>query len=433
LPFPFFASNLKIMLTTDEIMTLKESIYSVLTDKEILSFYLGISIGEIDNLLSNKSNRISNPLRFDLNPSLGMMLRYTSNGSKIIVKDFADITYTGDVFDIVGIITNNNPNTREGFISICNTIMNDLVLRNSDINIIPTGKQNINKDNKTVYHNDNIPFVVFNDKGWTNDTLRFWHNHTKNKTFTKHLYDILRLEQVYIPESIFSNDKLIYSFNSTDIAYLYFYGTNHLNNSIVKVYFPYRNRGYTLSTTKFFTNDISKVRNLNTNTAEANILIVTKSMKDSLFLRTFTIIANLSTKVNIAYVQGEENYLNKYEYSELTNGYDTVIWFMDFDKTGIYNTIYHLQLDPKIIPFFIPSKEVIIKTNDLTYTATKLNKQFGTTISSHSIQLFIESFPVRPYLKGVKDFADMLEVKGLFKTIAMFKILVKSYLRAIVE
>ena len=66
------------MLTPEEIMTLKESIYSVLTDKEILSYYLGLSYSTIDKLLEHRSNRISNPLRFDENPSLGMRLRYSS-------------------------------------------------------------------------------------------------------------------------------------------------------------------------------------------------------------------------------------------------------------------------------------------------------------------------------------------------------------------
>lgn len=421
------------MLTPEEIMTLKESIYSVLTDKEILSYYLGLSYSTIDKLLEHRSNRISNPLRFDENPSLGMRLRYSSYGDRIITKDFADPSYNGDIFDIIGVIKNLNSNSRDGFIAICNMIMTDLVLSNEDITIIPVANKTNTVDAKVVYHNDKIPFIMFTDKGWSNTELRFWHNHTKNKTFTKHLFDILRLEYVFIADAIFSNDKAVYSYKSTDIAYVYSYGTNHLGNSIIKAYFPYRNRGYSLKTTRFFTNDTAKYRALRTNTNDAVNMVMTKSMKDALFIRTFLNFANLQNSVNIYYVQGEENYLLQHEMDTLLNQYSTLIWFMDFDKTGIYNTYYHMMFSPSVKPLFIAGKEVDIKINDLTYTISKINKQFGTNYNYNVLQLFIDQFPVRPYFKGVKDFADILEVKSLNYTIKYFKLLVKTYLNCLLQ
>jgi len=418
------------MLSPEEIMTLKESIYSVVTDEDILSHYLGITINVITGLLNDKNSRICNPLRVDNNASLGMMKTNTSN--KIIIKDFADPSYTGDVFDIVGFITRNNPNTRDGFINICNSIMTNLVLHNSDITIIPTpNKKTIN--DKIIYHNDTVPFVVFNDRGWDNIALKFWHNHTKSKLFTAKLYDLLRLEQVYIPATIFSNDKLIYSFKPTDIAYLYFYGVDHIGNSIIKAYFPDRGYGNTLNTMRFYTNDQHKYRPLLTNSETATKMIMTKSMKDALFLRVFLNLAGLTDIVNIYYVQGEGTNLTINELNKLITPYDTIVWFMDFDKTGIFNTYYHCNIDHNIIPIFIAGKEVNIHLTELHTIASKINTQLSINLTGYDIQVMINKFTIRPYFNGVKDFADILEVKGLKTTIKYFKLLVKTYLKAIIS
>jgi hypothetical protein len=418
------------MLSPEEIMTLKESIYSVVTDEDILSHYLGIEIGIINNLLLDKNSRICNPLRVDNNPSLGMMRTTTSN--KIIIKDFADPSYTGDVFDLVGFITNNNPNSRDGFINICNSIMTNLVLNNSDITIIPTANKKTIQ-NKVVYHNDNIPFVVFNDRGWDNTTLRFWHNHTRNKLFTSKLYDLLRIEKVYIPATIFSNDKLIYSFKPTDIAYLYFYGLDHTGNSIVKAYFPNRGYGNTFNTMRFFTNDQHKYRGLQTNTETATKMVMTKSMKDALLLRVFLNIAGLEQHVNIYYVQGEAYQFKPDELNTLTAPYDTVIWFMDFDKTGIYNTYYHTNINHNIIPIFIAGKDITINLTELHNIASKINTQLNINLTGYDIQILINKFTIRPYFNGVKDFADILEVKSLKYAIRYFKLLAKTYLKDLVK
>lgn len=419
------------MLTPEEIMTIKESIYAVLTDREIIISYLGLTNNDINYLLTNTNNRVSNPLRVDVNASLGIRSRNTINGEKLIIKDFADPSYNGDVFDVIGFIKGYDVNTRDGFINICQSIMSDLILNNGDIAIIPASRKTIHTD-KIIHHNDTIPFVTFSDNGWSNEALKFWYEHTNSKAFTKNLFNVLKLENVYVPNQIFSNEKEIYRYNPNDACYVYYYGNNHVGNSIIKAYFPFRNRGFTVATTKFFTNDTNIFRSLQTNVETATKMIMTKSMKDALFIRTFLNFAGLSDHVDIHYVHGEENYLSKQSFDSLTANYDTVIWFMDFDKTGVFNTFYHMQFNPKVIPLFIPSKEVNLTINELTNFTNKINNRFNTNYIYNDLEAFIKTFTIAPYLKGVKDFSDLLTIKSLKSTVRYFKVLSKGYLKELV-
>ena len=90
---------------------LKKHILSL--DQEVLlAKILSISIDDISYCLENKRNKISNPLRIDNDPSLGMMYVLDKETAlpKLRLHDFANPFYRGDLFDFAGIIFKKNTN-----------------------------------------------------------------------------------------------------------------------------------------------------------------------------------------------------------------------------------------------------------------------------------------------------------------------------------
>jgi len=91
---------------------IKEHILATYDQISIFATYLNIPESEINFCLENKSNKISNPLRIDLNPSLGFIITMDkqTNMFKLKMYDFADPYYRGDCFDLVGMIRSLHSN-----------------------------------------------------------------------------------------------------------------------------------------------------------------------------------------------------------------------------------------------------------------------------------------------------------------------------------
>ena len=416
----------------DTLMGIKNSIYNVLNDEDIISYYLNISKVEINKLLNDKSYRVSNTLRIDDHPSLGLLLKTYKNSDRrnIYIRDFADPSFDGDIFNLVGLILKQDCNTKTGFLAICNRIINDLIFNNGDVSLIPLVDNN-NVNNKIVYHNTTTLIVEFSERSWSNNDLRYWYNIIKSKSLIVKLFDIIRLEQVYIPRSIFVNDKLFYTYNELDRCYIYYLERSSTGNSIIKAYFPDRKRSNIANKSRFFTNDNSKYRALRTNSVKSTKMIMTKSMKDALFLRLFLNLAGLEDIVNIYYFQGETNYLTKDEYKTLITPYDTKVWFLDYDKTGIFNTFYHIMYDNSIIPIFINGEDVNITNNEMSIFTSKINRAFNKQVHVTNLATFIDSFIERPYFLGVKDFTDLIDIKSFRSTARYFKRITNTYLKDI--
>jgi len=96
--------------------------------------YFRLPLSSIEYCLEDKNNKVNNPLREDYTPSLGFM--YKTDG-KLICKDWGDDIYSGDIFEIVGVLTSLNCNNSKDFITICryiiddNTISSELCLQTS--------------------------------------------------------------------------------------------------------------------------------------------------------------------------------------------------------------------------------------------------------------------------------------------------------------
>jgi len=417
-------------------MKLTDIIYSVITDKDILSYYLKIPKSQIEFLLLDRNNRISNPLRIDENPSMGMIEITKGKQKRIKVKDFANNAYTGDVYSIAGIVLQKNSNNPEHFKFICNDIIKNVILNNNDIHTIFSKNTRRERKKKT-----GEMLLTFTYKEWDNHALRFWYNITNNKGFTKKLYEFLLIEKVYIPEKIYYDENLlIYDYKHSDRAYVYVYNITPTNVTC-KIYFPDRIKGNSIFKSRFITNDKTLYRGLNTNVDTAKDMIMTKSFKDAIFIKTvFTTLSSFSSPTglsmkhiqevsipNVYYVQGESNFIPDKDMQAFETKYDHLFWLMDYDLTGITNTYFHTLISTKVIPLFIKPNEIYLQPNDFTAIINRFNNEANITIDANNIRMFMKSFKVRRYYKFSKDFTDLLQRKGLNQIYKLINFLRHGY------
>ena len=97
----------------------KDYILNTLDQVHIYSVFLNIPETEINNCICLRNYKISNPLRYDPNPSVS----FKWYGNKLIFRDFADYRYRGDVFEIVGLILKKNCTNNKDFIEICSNML----------------------------------------------------------------------------------------------------------------------------------------------------------------------------------------------------------------------------------------------------------------------------------------------------------------------
>lgn len=407
-------------------MSILNTIYTVLTDREIIAHYIGVPESTIDWLIGNKSNKIHNPLRNDNNPSLCMMEIKYNGRDKIKIKDYGDAIYNGDIFDFIGLILKIDSRSKDGFVAICNDIITRMIITNEDVNIIPTVSPKIKVNNATKEEK----YVKVITRAWTSDELRFWHKVENDKNFTAVVFDHLNKEKVHIADRISINGYETYNYNPLDIAYVYYYNVDAVKGHIIKAYFPQRTiRGNLLHTTRFFTNDTEKYRELNHNNSDNKLLIMTKSMKDAIYIISFFSYWLTSESINVAYLQGESNMLSEYEFDALLTQYDSIIWLTDYDKTGIINAYYHSLYSDKIKPLFINGNNYSVPERDKSNTVNMINSLLGTTLDIEDFEAFENTFKYKHYFKGIKDFTDLLQNKSLKYIYKLFKVLTNDYIK----
>lgn len=99
-------------------MDLKNFILANIDQIDIYAHYFKVDSSEISNCI-NTNKKICNNDRVDTHPSLS----FKYFGNKLIARDFGDLKYSGDIFEIVGVILNINYKTASGFVKICDDII----------------------------------------------------------------------------------------------------------------------------------------------------------------------------------------------------------------------------------------------------------------------------------------------------------------------
>lgn len=390
-------------------MNLKDYIFSITNEETIIKIYLSLTDSEIEYLLASKNNRICNPLRDDdEHPSFGMMKIRYKNRTKILFIDDADSTFKGDIFDLIGNkILYKSPNNAENFIYICKHIINKLVFSktNADIKYIPSSKPNITKKE--------IKELNVEVRSWDNESFRYWHNIAEDQNFSKILINQLISEYVYVADKIYYNDNLIYTYNKKDIAYVYYYEKLNTGSQIAKVYrpmLPPKNK----KNPRFLTNDVKRFRYLLSNTDYASNLIIIKSFKDAIFLKSsiylFFSSTGINNNFNFLYLQGESNMINDDILKQLNDTYINIYYFADYDKTGILGYIYHKLKLTKLKPIFIVNNSILpISNRDIM----EFTLRYGFSQTVEQVLELFSNFKYRKYMSGIKDYTDLVKYKKL--------------------
>lgn len=232
--------------------TLKERVLA-LNQEEIYSLYFEIPVTDINWSASRYSNKLSNPYREDSDPSLS----FAWYGTKLIVRDFADPAYSGDVFKVCGYIMNMNYTVPTQFIEICNNI--------------------ISKYKKEPVFRSNEHEILTKQKSITKIDVKF-------RNLQKRDYDYFR--RYYI------KDKVVDSMTQAGMRYsINDYMTNYrndpkdpcyvytVNTKFTKLYFPQRLRNS--NKPRFITNNVLPIDDL-TSIIPCNDILIVKSIKDKM-------------------------------------------------------------------------------------------------------------------------------------------------------
>ena len=284
--------------------------------------YLGIAESDIEYCIQS-NRKICNTLRGDKNPSLS----FRWFGSKLRMKDYANNTYNGDIFDLVGLLTNNVPSIPIGFVNICKDINKNNTTINYNINnVIPISKI------KEVSE-----FITYK-RNWNGNDYLYWNSYYLP-------LDYLSYKKVFPVETAYKNNSIIYADKSNNPCYCYQYGVVN-DKSIVKLYLPYTSRNSSFP--RFFTNNKSALECFN-DIQGGECLLITKSTKDKLVFDY--IIEDITTKkMHLIFLKGkyttiafssESARLSPLQYEGLSKLYKKIIINVDNDGEGIRCANYH--------------------------------------------------------------------------------------------
>lgn len=304
----------------------KDYVLNCMDQVHIFSVFLNVPEVEINKCITLRGYKISNPLRFDANPSVG----FKWYGNKLIMRDFADYRYRGDVFEIVAIILKKNCNNNRDFVDIINAIKDHASDKLNDVSFVHKQYQNQNK----IIDNSFITITTIN-----RDPSYFDYKFYMQFGITKEIFD--------------ANIKVVDKFFIDGVANPYYY-TRHdpcyqyqVQTNAIKLYFPLRNKKIS---NRFITNNRCPLEQIQT-IAMTKFKLIVKSQKDRLLM--LRILGDLDiTDVGVYVIASETSKLPNDIVNVLKSTSDKVFVMFDTDTTGIKSAIEYKR-DYGFKPIFI--------------------------------------------------------------------------------
>lgn len=378
----------------------KSFILSKVSQISIFSTYTGIDIDTIESCINN-NEFVSSPFRIDNHPSFGF--RYDNRG-KLKAKDFAGY-FQGDCFDAAALVLSEilhkdiNIENKQWFIfvlkHIAYTFRNIIYGKDKDNNI-----ENIINNGLELVRNKK-PIIEFVPRNWNNYDKNYWDKFGVSLSYlnTNFIYPV---EQYYINRKINPEPKYNYEYDKRDLCYAYMLGQDNNNIYNIKLYFPNRKK----ESVKFITNNNCLEGLLNFELSNYDIVIITKSTKDRLSLKSF--IDNVfidfsyggkeSISIGIINIPHESYKLKQNEYdwikSKCSKGY--ICSLMDNDTVGYREAIW-LKNNYNIIPFCIPKEYNV--------------KDFAELRNSYSIE-FIKELIIKTYNYLIDNYGDIAKIES---------------------
>ena len=291
----------------------KELILSRFSEEQLMEYYLHIPV---------KKGLFRSPLRRDKQPTCSF---YRNKSGTLIFKDFATGQHL-NVFDVVQSIFKCD------YFESLRIIANDFgIVRDSALRKNP-GKINLNpikiKDKE-------ISKIQIEVQEFTDSELKWWGKYGISK-------DILRRFDVYSCKHVFLNDQL-FAKSQQHCPIFGYYGKKYQGLELWRCYFPKR------TSFRFITNWPSKkIQGYDQLPKKGKLLVITKSMKDSMCLYSCGITACAPNSENL--------FIPDKVLEDLKNRFKNIVVLYDNDRPGLYNMAKIRKEHPELTYVFIPKK-----------------------------------------------------------------------------
>lgn len=316
----------------------KTFIESKVSQELIVSKYLDIPLEIIKDCIEY-NHLIESVFRDDdVNKSMG--IQYNAKG-RLKVRDFGGFGFFEDVYGVVAYVlsiiygrqieTNNKEDFYFVLKHIAYTFADLIEGKEVDPMVDDTIKDALIQGKKK------RPIIECVTRSWNKYDKDIWNRWGVSLSYLN-THFVYPVEQYYINRTRDTEPK--YYYKSKDPCYAYLLGQNRKGVSLIKLYFPLRNRKTQL---KFITN-CNVIEGLpNLELYNYDYIIITKSTKDRLslgnHLASHPLYGGRESKLNIGIVNlPSENYKlkeNEYQYLQRKlNSDGMILSFLDFDATG---------------------------------------------------------------------------------------------------
>lgn len=291
----------------------KELILSRFSEEQLMEYYLHIPV---------KKGLFRSPLRRDKQPTCSF---YRNKSGTLIFKDFATGQHL-NIFDVVQSIF------RCDYFESLRIIANDFgIIRDNALHKNP-GKINLNpikiKDKE-------ISKIQIEVQEFTDSELKWWGRYGISK-------DILKRFNVYSCKHVFLNDQL-FAESQQHCPIFGYYGKKYQGLELWRCYFPKR------TSFRFITNWPSKkIQGYDQLPKKGKLLVITKSMKDSMCLYSCGITACAPNSENL--------FIPDKVLEDLKNRFENIVVLYDNDRPGLYNMAKIRKEHPELTYIFIPKK-----------------------------------------------------------------------------
>ena len=291
----------------------KELILSRFSEEQLMEYYLHLPV---------KKGLFRSPLRRDKQPTCSF---YRNKSGTLIFKDFATGQHL-NVFDVVQSIF------RCDYFESLRIIANDFgIVQDNTLHKNP-GKINLNpikiKDKE-------ISKIQIEVQEFTDSELKWWGKYGISK-------DILKRFDVYSCKHVFLNDQL-FAKSQQHCPIFGYYGKKYQGLELWRCYFPKR------TSFRFITNWPSKkIQGYVQLPKKGKLLVITKSMKDSMCLYSCGITACAPNSENL--------FIPDKVLEDLKNRFENIVVLYDNDKPGLYNMAKIRKEHPELTYVFIPKR-----------------------------------------------------------------------------
>lgn len=291
----------------------KELILSRFSEEQLMEYYLHLPV---------KKGLFRSPLRRDKQPTCSF---YRNKSGTLIFKDFATGQHL-NIFDVVQSIFRCN------YFESLRIIANDFgIVRDNTLHKNP-GKINLNpikiKDKE-------ISKIQIEVQEFTDGELKWWGKYGISK-------DILKRFNVYSCKHVFLNDQL-FAESQQHCPIFGYYGKKYQGLELWRCYFPKR------TSFRFITNWPSKkIQGYDQLPKKGKLLVITKSMKDSMCLYSCGITACAPNSENL--------FISDKVLEDLKSRFKNIVVLYDNDRPGLYNMAKIRREHPELTYVFIPKR-----------------------------------------------------------------------------